>query len=292
MKKQGIFELLYKNAGYIGVLLISLVYILSGLITISKTGKSVFEILATGLISMIIGILINSIFRSIGIRRGDEDEKMISTSNLHARAVEEILPYMDMLDSYCEIENKRAKRLLRARILLEGGISYDSVFDDEGALIYKKEEPKEKESKEEKRLRLKREEQRAKIIKRAVRVKMKSLTPTALTSDGGRGDNPFDFGKSKASYTKSQGAFDLIMRICMAVIFGYFGVTLASEVDLSKIIWNSLQIIMYVCSGIIQMYTSYMWIIDLYRGSVIRKIDQIEKFKLFVKNSSQIFVDN
>lgn len=278
MKKSTVFEALYKNAGYIGVLLISLIYILSGLITISKTGKTVWEILATGVISMIIGILINSIFRGMGIRRGDEDERMVQAAKLHAKTVEEILPDMDKLDLYCELESKKAKKLIRSRILLEGGISYSSVFDEEGVLIYKPEVASTKEEKRQAR-------EKNRLIKRALRVKMKSLTPIALTSDGGKSDNPFDFGKSKSAYSRVQTVADLLMRACMAVIFGYFGVTLLYEVDLSKIIWNSLQIIMYVCSGIVQMYTSYMWIVDLYRGSVIRKIDQLEKFKLFVKNS-------
>ena len=166
MKKNGIFEIFYRNAGYIGVLLISLVYILSGLVTISKTGKSVAEILATGVISMIVGIIINSIFRSIGIRRGDEDERMVSTAKLHAKAVEDILPHMDMLDDYCEIENKRAKRLVRSRILLECGISYDSVFDKDGALIYKAESPKESEKRREAKEKLKRELKKLRCVQK------------------------------------------------------------------------------------------------------------------------------
>lgn len=286
MKKNSIFEAFYKNAGYVGVLLISVIYVLSGLITISKTGKSVGEIIATGLISMIIGMLINSIFRSIGIRRGDEDERMIATSTLHSRVVEEILPHIDKLDLYCEIENKNAKRLVRSRILIEGGISYNTVFDENGVLIY----PMGKFPKDKRERKLEKKKQR--LIKKAVRVRLKSLTPIALTSDGGKSDNPFDFGKSKTGYSRGQTAADLAMRICMAVIFGYFGVTLLTDVDMSKIIWNGLQIIMYVSSGILQMYTSFMWIVDLYRGSVIRKIDQLEKFKLFVKNSREILVDN
>jgi hypothetical protein len=41
MKKNNFAEIFYKNAGYIVVVLISLVYVASSLIMISKTGKSV-----------------------------------------------------------------------------------------------------------------------------------------------------------------------------------------------------------------------------------------------------------
>ena len=92
MKKSTFFDIFYKNAGYFAVLLISLVYIGGSFILISKTGKSVYEILATGTLSMLVGLLINGVFRSIGIERGDQDEKMQKTSKLYSDAVIDIVP--------------------------------------------------------------------------------------------------------------------------------------------------------------------------------------------------------
>jgi hypothetical protein len=43
MKKNNFTEMFYKNAGYIVVVLISLVYVASSLINISKSGKTVDE---------------------------------------------------------------------------------------------------------------------------------------------------------------------------------------------------------------------------------------------------------
>ena len=67
----------------------------------------------------------------------------------------------------------------------------------------------------------------------------------------------------------------------MAIIFGYFGVTLVSEINLALIIWNTLQIVMYITGGVIGMYSAYMFIVDDYRMSIIRKIDQLQRFKLY-----------
>ena len=122
MKRNTVVESLYRNAGYLVVVLISLIYIASSLVMISKTGKSVAEIIGTGFLSLIVGALINSAFRSIGIRRGEEDERTISTNQLHASAVEDIIPYIDMLDDYCEIENKRLIKRIRTRILAKVGL--------------------------------------------------------------------------------------------------------------------------------------------------------------------------
>lgn len=275
MKRNTALENLYKNAGYYVVVLISLIYIASSLIMISKTGKGVYEIIGTGFLSLVIGSLINSALRSIGIRRGEEDERTVSTISLHSTAVEEIVPYIDMLDSYCDRENKDTLKRIRARILASAGLRYDACFDENGvvrelALTQGKENRS-----------INRKKKRA--YKRAVRLKLKPLTPSALTSDGGEGNNPFDFGKSKREYTRAKSASDVFLRVIMAIIFGYFGVSLVSEINLATVIWNSLQIVMYIASGITGMYSTYMWIVDDYRQGIIRKIDHLQRFKLFVE---------
>ena len=91
--------------------------------------------------------------------------------------------------------------------------------------------------------------------------------------------DPFDFGRSKREYTSQKNAGDLLVKLLMAIIFGYFGVTLATEINVASIIWNGLQIVLYITGGIIQMYNSFMWVVDDYRGSVVKKIDYLQKFK-------------
>ena len=98
MKRSSFLDLIFKNSSYIAVTLISLIYIASSLVLISKTGRSVYEILGTGALSLMVGVLINSYFRSMGIRRGEADERTITTREDHAHTVEEIIPFIDRLD--------------------------------------------------------------------------------------------------------------------------------------------------------------------------------------------------
>ena len=283
MKKNGLLENLYKNAGYYSVTLISLIYIASSLIMISKTGRSVYEIIGNGFLSLVVGSLINGSLRNIGIRRGEEDERTVATVGLHAEAVEEIVPYIDRLDEYCDIENKKAIKIIRAKILAGAGLKYEDCFDENGVC-------KDKDidelcrggacSSRDREIR-KRVRQRKRAYKKAVNLKCKRLVASNLTSDGGDFGNPFDFGKSKREYTRSRSTSDMLLRAIMAIIFGCFGVTLVSEINFATIIWNSLQIVMYISSGIIGMYSTYMWIVDDYRQGVIKKIDHLQKFKIY-----------
>ena len=73
----------------------------------------------------------------------------------------------------------------------------------------------------------------------------------------------------------------------LAVIVGYFGVTFVADANYSTIIWNTLQIVMYIFSGVIQMYASYNWIVDDYRQSIIKKIDYLQKFKIFAEKERE-----
>ena len=297
MKKNSFSETFYKNAGYFVVVLISLVYIASSLINISKSGKTVYEIIGAGVLSLIVGIMINGVFRSVGVRRGDEDERTVATNELHAKTVEEISPYIDRLDEFCQRENKRALKEIRTRILAREGMKYSDYFDNDGAVIQSLPCDLEDNRTEQAHRRhllhrvYHRHDAQGKAKRRAyfraLRVKLKPLMASNLTSDGVKENNPFDFGKSKREYTARRSASDAIIKVLMAIIFGYFGVSLASEINVASIIWNGLQIVLYVTGGVIQMYNSYMWVVDDYRGSVIKKIDYLQKFKSCIKTENE-----
>ena len=312
MKKNSFTEMFYKNAGYVVVVLISFVYVASSLINISRSGKSVYEIVGTGVLSLILGVLINGIFRSMGVQKGDCDERTLATNALHGRTIEEIIPYIDKLDDFCEMENKRALKTVRTRILAREGMKYSDYFDDEGNPInakFKIQNAKNNPSVTQAcHLPLTKEatphpsptatpsptgegyevdRAKRKAYKRALRVRIKPLLSSNLTSDGVKATDPFDFGRSKKSYTTRRSASDVIIKLLMALIFGYFGVTL-SEPNVASIIWNSLQIILYISSGIIQMYSSYSWVVDDYRASIIKKIDYLQKFKIYALSKNAL----
>ena len=299
MKKNSFTEAIYKNAGYIVVVLISIVYIASSLINISRSGKSIYEILGAGVLSLIVGIMINGVFRSVGLRRGDEDERSIATHQLHAKTVDEVTPYIDKLDLFCEAENKRALKTVRTRILAKEGLKYGDYFDEDGAAISTEFKSHSREDATEGGHVLHRprkacpmEKAREKAYLKALRIKIKPLLASNLTSDGVKAEDPFDFGKSKREYTNGRNASDVIIKMLMAIIFGYFGVSLASDINVASIVWNSLQIVLYITGGVIQMYSSYNWVVDDYRGSIIKKIDYLQKFKLYAKEGVTVEQNN
>lgn len=271
-KKKSFVDIFYKNAGYFAVVLVSLAYIASSLILISKTGKTVAEIIATGALSMVVGILITGIFRSIGLQKGDSDERLQATEKLHSQKVDEVIPYIDMLDDFCSEENKRVIKNIRTKILAKEGLRYDDCFDENGVsreLIVD--------------TRAKNYKKKLRAYNKAVNLNIKPLVGSNLTAEGVNMEDPFNFGKTKKQYAASHNSSDLIVRGVMAVVFGYFSVAFADSVNFASIIWNTMQIIMYVAGGVMQMHNSCMWVVNDYRHNKIRKIDILEKFKLYAE---------
>ena len=288
MKKNSFTEMLYKNAGYLAVLLISLAYVISSLVTISKTGKSAIEIIGTSILSFIVGTLITSAFRSIGVRKGDESEIMISTNKFHDKTVEEITPYINRLDEYCEEENVQALKKIRTKILAKAGLKYDDCFDKNGVALEitidcENESSQQNVSRKKKRETKKKIRRKKNAYNKAMHLKLKPLLSSNLTSDGVNADNPFDFGSSKKTYTAQKNITGTFSRVLTAIIVGYFSVSFATNIDYATLIWNSLQIVMYIVGGVIQMYASYNWIVDDYRQSIIKKIDYLQKFKIWAE---------
>lgn len=294
MKKNTFTEMLYKNAGYLAVLLISIAYIVSSLVTISKTGKSAIEIIGTSVLSFIVGTLITSSFRSIGVSKGEISEVMISTNNLHGKTVDEITPYIDRLDAYCEMENREVLKRIRTKILAKAGLKYDDCFDSCGIALeitidYKSCQPSAVSSQREVKKKIK---QKKRAYNRAVHLKLKPLLASNLTSDGVSAENPFDFGSTKKTYTTQKNITGTFSRVLTAIIVGYFSVSLATSIDYATLIWNALQIVMYIVGGVIQMYASYNWIVDDYRQSIIKKIDYLQKFKIWAEKTAIKAVEN
>ena len=109
-----------------------LAYIAFGLIKIETTGKSVLEIIGSGIVIYFVGYVITLLFSMQGQLAGDRQEDVVKTNKLHAKCVEEIDPKINEMDDWCEEENVKALLKIRKRILNKEGLRYEDCFDEEG----------------------------------------------------------------------------------------------------------------------------------------------------------------
>ncbi len=273
-------EFFKHNIGYLIVAFVSAVYIMTAFIAIDRTGKTVAEIIADGAIAFLLGVFINRIFDLQGLSNGDREERVQATKNEHGATVLRISPHIDKLDEWCERENAKNYKVQRTKILARVGLRYDDCFDGDG--VAKEWTPSEANmaNKVLRKIELK----KLKGYSAAVNLKLTALSAGELTSEGGKQQDPFYFGRTKAQYETHEGVFDIISKLGTAFIFGYYGVTLIQGFNYANLIWTSLQVALFLVMGVIKMYQAYNFVVDEFRGRIIKKIDSLQKFENYIKS--------
>lgn len=271
--------------GYIVIVLACLIYIARGIITVEETGKTVMQILGDGFLALFFGVFINYVFELQGMMDGERNDKVIATNQKHADIVDEISPDIDKLDDWCDKKNKEALKLARVRILSASGLKYDDCFDEEGVAkpLSSLKLDLNCSSKEERR----QVKDKIKCFRKACKVKLTLLTTNSLTSEGGRDYNPYYLGQTKRQYKRKTTTMDLISKLGIACIFGYYGAKFVTAFSWAFLIWTGIQVVLFLIMGVVKLYTSYMFVVDDYRARVIKKIDNLTKFKDFIDNKKE-----
>lgn len=269
-----------QNIGYFVVALVSAVYIATAFITIDETGKTIGEIIADTAIVFFLGFFINRVFDLQGMMNGDQDERVQKTIAVHGETVVKISPYIDKLDEWCNIKNKENLKLQRTKILASEGMKYSDYFDDDGTakgFVPDKDKLKDK-------LLRKIEKAKLRCFKKALHLKLTPLSAGGLTSEGGKHQDPYNFGRTKQQYETRTSIRDIITKVAIAGIFGYYGVRLIQDFSYANLIWNGLQVVIFILMGCIKMYNSYIFVTDEFRGRAVKKTNNLEMFYNYIQS--------
>ncbi len=270
---------LQRNLGYFVVAVVSAVYIATAFIQIDETGKTVGRIIADGAVVFLLGFFINRIFDLQGIMNGERDDRFRASVLLHGETVVKISPHIDKLDDWCKLKNEENLRVQRTRILATEGMKYSDYFDNDGAA----KEIKVDEEKLKNKLYRRIEKKRIACFHKALRLKLTPISAGELTSEGVHIDDPYNFGRTKEQYEKQTSLIDIVSKVVIAVIFGYYGVSLIQDFSYANLIWNGLQVALFILVGSIKMYNSFIFITDEYRGRIVKKINNLEMFDNYIK---------
>lgn len=262
-----------RNLAYFVVALVSVVYVATSFINIDKTGKTVTQILADGSIVFLLGVFVDRLFELQGLQNGEMDERVMRTVMLHEDTVNKVVTDIDELDDWCEMENRRNYKLQRQKILARAGLKYDDCFDEDGVskpLVVKHTATKREQLKQKR------------VYEYAVKLKLTYLNAGDLTSDGGKKEDPFYFGKTKVQYGFRSNMKDVFSKIITVVLFGYYGATLITDFNYADLIWKCLQIALFFMMGVVKMIQAYMFMTGEYRSRIIKKIDILQKFMDYI----------
>ena len=288
-----------QNGGYVAVAVLALVYTASALIQIGKSDKTVWTILADGATAMLLSVAVARLLSLQGILRGKQSSGYLATASLLAEVVRDAAPFVGKLDAWCKQKTAEALRELRERILLGGGLKYEECFDEDGVALplpireiprelLPTDKKKRKMSAAERLVDARRQERleaweaseklRRSCYDRAVATSIAPLVGSTLTGSRVRIEEPFDFGRDVTEYVVASTKSGLVSRVVCMCVFGYFGVDLVKDFSREELIYRALQVAVALAFGIVQMYLSYLYVVEERRGNDIKKIDYLQMF--------------
>lgn len=265
MNEEKARDYIKNNFIYGVVAIVSVVFILKGLVTIAESGKTVWEILADGFITFLFGYSVSRLLGLQGILVGKRNPSVMLTASLHAETVVKIQPYFERLESWCDKKNGEALQRARSVLLAEAGLRYCDYFAPDGIFIGDKKAVK----------LLEREKRRAVLSSR--RLRLKRLTVGELSTHSGRDLDVYDFGKTEERYMGEASLSGAAGKLLSSIVFGCFCLKLL-DFSWANLLWTALQAAFFLLSGSIKLVMSYFFVTTDLRSGTIRKIDTLEQF--------------
>ncbi len=267
-------EFLKNNLGYIIIGLLSGVYMLTAFLTISTTGKTVKQIILESALSFCLGVSINCLFSMQGLMRGEKEDKVQNAKGKHTKTVLRIYPSISSLGEWCDRKNEKNYQVQRTKILARVGLNYEDCFDEKGVVKPWKTDGEKMKDKTLRKI----EKKKKRAFGKAASLTLTPLSPGGLTSEGGKEQDPFWLGRTKAQFETERNLLDIVPRLLIALVFGYYGVTMIQNFSYANLIWQGVQVVTFIALGVISMYKSYEFVVDEYVNRIVKKTDILLEF--------------
>lgn len=257
---------------------VALAYVFVGFVTIDRTGKSVWQIFADGIVIMILGIIIDMLFGAQGIQSGRQTDTVRSSEEKYENIIKKVRPYSDRMQEFCDRKNAEALATARQQILMESGYRYADYFEPDGTLKAFYAIPGE-DKKDRKR--------RYRSYKKARDFKVTMLTVPLLTSDSNATKDPNAMGRSVSRFMASQTRKDVSSKIFFSLFWGLYGVKILQDISWENLIGTTFQVALLLGIGTMKFITSKMYITGEYRDRVETKNRLLEEFSLSLETEGK-----
>lgn len=278
-QKKKLGEMIKDNLQKVVIIIVSILYVIQGLFSIAKKDTTIIEILGTIGVSIIVGITISNAFNSWGIKDGMNSSKFLTSCEVYGKAKIEATPNLDKLSAWCTYKNSQELEYKKKQIIQSSGLKWKAY-----KLGYYAEHTD------------KLKEEQINALKQADELKIEVINPDDLlnisVSDTfkkfGR------FGKSIKQFEKINFYTDLTSKVGLGIICGLYGLAPlitkenASSV-LASMVWNTMQIALWLSLGIIKYSNAKSFIEDDYRqNNIILKTEYLNEFIITLKNNPKV----
>lgn len=281
--KRTFLEKLTDVLGFIGSLLIAVAYVLWGLINLTKSGKTVIEILGDAAIIFGLSQAITLLLRIQGLTLGKKTEKFVNTSKLFGDTVIKCSPIMEYGEEFVINENKEALRSVRIQLLMRKGIKYEDHFTEDGEFKDNYFEIPEGATD----IIIERINSKNKRLQEALDASVTMLQFNDLTSSDSKPNDPNYLGKTETEYLAKNTINGILLSGGSAIIFAYYTYKIIEEFSKEDLIYKGIQISFILGLGLIQLLLAIFNVTGPIRNRMINQITKLEKFYNLYHNKTE-----
>jgi hypothetical protein len=266
------------NIQKIIIFLCCALYMSQGIFDVVKKEATIWDILGNIGISVIVGVLISSNLNSMGLKDGRKSEIFTTSMKAYGAAKQKATPLFDKLPAWCEYKNSWELEMKRKEIIQSNGLSWKAYKFGYYEKHTEKLNEKQKQALE----------------------KVKDCTVYRLTSQELLSDLPKSkltnnrFGESEREFETRNFVYDLVSKIFMGVVLGLYGLEplLTGEnfrEVLPGIIWNTMQILLWLALGLMKYSKARSFIEDEYRQThIIQKTELLNEFMITMDKNPKV----
>lgn len=268
-----------RQLGFIGIVVISVVYIFWGFFTPVLKDQTFWEIILSSTVSILIAVSISNLFSAQGIISGTMDDDVIKMKKAHIESVDSANPFVQYSDEWADEENRIALKSARTHILISAGLKYDLLFDDDGNFldmelpVPQKNAPK---------YIKKRYQDKQNAIKKSLTYQITPISMSRISAETSVDLDPNRLAKEPSDYQKAKAVQSLWTRVLSAAIFGRIAWDLIdSESFLESFFNGALQLTVFLLFGIAAFYQSYIYMTTTYINNLRKKINFLRRLVVF-----------
>lgn len=271
------------NLQKITICLASIIYITQGLFEIVKKDTTIWDIIGSIGMSVVVGLIITTSLNTMGLKDGRKSEEFLKSLKAYGEAKASATKYFPKLSSWCEYKNTQTLEIAKKEIIQDAGLSWKAYkfgyYDETEAIKRLNDDQKES-------------------LKEVEDCKVAKITYREMLSDlpKKRKINGVEqaFGESEQDFKRRNMYYDFFVKLMLAIIGGLYALspllTKENAMEmLAGVIWNTSQIIMWITFGVIKYNNARSFIIDEYRQThLVQKTELFNEFVITMERYPEV----
>lgn len=289
-QKKKFAEVFKENLQKLTIALVSIIYITQGIFELSKKNTTLVDIIGSIGLSVSVGIILSSSFVSLGLKDGKKSEKMEHSLIAYAQTKVKATPNFDKLSAWCEYKNSQELMYRKKEIIQESGLNWKAYKFG----YY-----------EEHQERLNETQKQA--LEFAKNCSVPKLSSQELLSDlphiktgrmailkNKRDAHLSKFGQTEKEYQNKSNIQDIFTKLFIAIVCGLYGLSPLVTGDnisevLAGVLWNTMQIVMWLAFGLTKYVNAKSFIEDEYRQThIVQKTEYLNEFIATMENNPNV----